>query len=384
MSKVIIVPCDNYDDETIYSSLKTGIEELGGLETYLRKDEKILVKPNFIAVSENDRPITTHKSVIAGFLRILEENNYHNVLCGDSPAVSSSQAVMNSIGLSEKDFHGAVFAPMNEEVTAKYPDGTAAKEFPFAREVVEADAIIGLCKMKTHALMGITGAVKNMYGLFCGKRKGLGHVKFHDPSRFAKMLIDINKCVKPRFSIMDAVVAMEGNGPTSGDPVDMKLLLFSDDPVAMDTVFCYLVGIDPKRILTNVHGYRMGLGTCNENEIEIIEATNNSTCSLTRNELFTKYGKPDFVVDIDKKKMDISSALLQALKNLSRKPKIDSNMCIRCGKCVSACPVEGGAVHFVNGPENVPTHDYRKCIKCYCCQEVCPKKAIYVGKNLKK
>lgn len=116
--------------------------------------------------------------------------------------------------------------------------------------------------MKTHALERITGAVKNSYGFVYGLHKAKGHTQYPSADSFARMLIDLNKCVKPKLYIMDGITAMEGNGPGSGDPVAMKVMLLSADPVALDSVFCYLVSLKPSLVPTNYHGEKMGLGTC--------------------------------------------------------------------------------------------------------------------------
>ena len=121
-----------------------------------------------------------------------------------------------------------------------FPQGVHAKRFMLARDVLDAEALVSVCKMKTHALEHITGAVKNQYGCVQGFHKAKGHTLYSDPVSFARMLGDLNRLVKPRLYIMDGITAMEGNGPTSGDPVPMHLLLLSTDPVALDSVFCHL------------------------------------------------------------------------------------------------------------------------------------------------
>src|SRR5699024_4117975 len=123
--------------------------------------------------------------------------------------------------------------------------------------------------MKTHALERVTGAVKNMYGCVCGLQKAKGHTLYPNAESFARMLIDLNQLLKPRLYLMDGIVAMEGNGPTSGDPVKMGVMLLSADPIALDAVFCRLVDLDPQMVPTNVHGMQYGLGTWKTEEIEV-------------------------------------------------------------------------------------------------------------------
>jgi uncharacterized protein (DUF362 family) len=177
---------------------------------------------------------------------------------------------MRMIGLSEDRIYGAQLAPMSENVHVDFPDGITCKEFDFCREVAESDAIINVCKMKTHALERITGAVKNVYGFVCGHKKAAGHVKFPNDTVFARMLVDIHRYTHPRIHIMDGIIAMEGNGPGAGTPTPMNVLLIAEDPVALDTVYCYLVNLDPELVPTNSQGCRMGIGTDKENEIEIV------------------------------------------------------------------------------------------------------------------
>lgn len=377
-STVSVVYCDNYDKEKIYNAVKQSIDSIGGLNQFVKPGEKILVKPNFLSPQEPDKAVTTHPTVISAMLRLLQEAQYTGVKAGDSPANGTCRQALGKLALSEDDLFGATIADMNKEVLVKFPDGKASKEFYYAKDVTEADAIIGLCKMKTHALERVTGAVKNMYGLVCGKRKAAGHVLYPTALDFAKMMCDIHRSTPQRFHVMDAVVAMEGNGPASGTPVKMNLIIASADPVALDTVYCHLVNLDPKLVPTNLEGSVYGLGEMNKDNIEIVltEGENTTTCDVDT--LVKKYGNPNFDVVREEEKTNIFVKLFSNVIGNGRKPKIDESKCIKCGICVNHCPVEGKAVDFVNGKDKAPVYNYKKCIRCYCCQELCPQKAISV------
>lgn len=373
-SRVVLIPCAGYDEEEIYRAMKQGIDMLGGIGSFVKKEEKILVKPNFLTVAEADKAVTTHPSVIKGMLRILQEAGCTHVKYGDSPGHGSSGAAARRLGIPDGAY-GAVLADMSEEVRVSFEEGMTAKEFYFTKEVTEADAVINLCKMKTHALERITGAVKNVYGLICGYRKAAGHVRYPNAGIFARMLADIHRCVKPRLHIMDAVTAMEGNGPGSGTPVDMNVMLFSADPVALDTVFCHLINLNPQLAPTNTQGAAMGIGTCREEEIEILTPEG----GISFAQLEGKYANPSFDVDRTGTKKSFLSRYSDFMTRFGRRPVIDKKRCVRCGICVNHCPVPGKAVDFKKGKDVPPVYDYAKCIRCYCCQEMCPQHAITVG-----
>ena len=391
--KVIVVPCDSYEKEQVYRSVKAGIEALGGIETFLDKSEKILVKPNFLSAALPEKAVTTHPAVIEAVFRILQEEGYFHVQYGDSPGHGSCQAAAGKIGLEEAaERYGVKRANMEEEVLTSFPGGKTAKEFHFAKGIAEADAIINVCKMKTLALVRVTGAVKNVYGFICGARKAAGHVKYPNASVFARALADIHRCTDIRLHIMDGITAMEGNGPGSGTPVNMKVLLLSTDPVALDSVFCHMVYLDPQMVPTCVQGQAMDIGTYREADIQITEVSVSSqknranevgsetviSRNLTIEEMQKKYGNPHFDVDRTGRKKTFLSRYSDFMTRLIRRPVIEKEKCIRCGICVSHCPVPGKAVDFKKGKEQPPVYDYKKCIRCYCCQEMCPKHAIKV------
>ena len=374
-SKVVLLPCREYDEEKIYMLLKQGLDFLGGVETLIPKDAKILLKPNLLKKAEVEKAVITHPVVVGAFARILRESGYENIVLADSCGHGTTQAVIHGTGMDtylEKYHIPAV--DYSEGVKTAYPQGVQAKEFILPKELLEQDCVISLSKMKTHALERITGAVKNSYGFVYGFHKAKGHTQYPSADSFARMLIDLNKCVAPKLYVMDGIVAMEGNGPGSGDPVPMNVLLMSTDPVALDSVFSRLVYLKPEMVPTNYHGEKMGLGTWKEEEITLL--TPDGEVSMA--EAVKKYGNPDFNVDRTEVRKNIWTRMAGALNIFQKKPYIEADKCVRCGICVQSCPVPGKAVDFRKGKDKPPVYDYKKCIRCFCCQEMCPKKAIKV------
>ena len=374
-SKVVLLPCGEYKEEKIYTLLKQGLDFLGGLETLIPKGAKILLKPNLLKKAEVEKAVITHPVVVGAFAGILRENGYEHIVLADSCGHGTTQAVIRGTGMDtylEKYHIPAI--DYSEGVKTVYPQGIQAKEFILPKELLEQDCVISLSKMKTHALERITGAVKNSYGFVYGFHKAKGHTQYPSADSFARMLIDLNKCVSPKLYVMDGIVAMEGNGPGSGDPVPMNVMLMSTDPIALDSVFSRLVYLKPEMVPTNYHGEKMRLGTWKEEEITLLTPEG----EISMAEAVKQYGNPAFNVDRTEVRRNIWTKMAGALKIFQKKPYIEADKCVRCGICVQSCPVPGKAVDFRKGKGKPPVYDYRKCIRCFCCQEMCPKKAIKV------
>ncbi|QOX63849.1 DUF362 domain-containing protein [Anoxybacterium hadale] len=377
-SKVAVIPCDSYDQGKVSEAIEKGISLLGGWECFAGIEEKLLLKPNLLNRADVDKAVTTHPTVFEAVAKSLRKTGYEAIVYGDSPGHPGSvEKTAEFCGIKEvADRFNITLADFSHGKTVEYTRNRVTRKFELCQGVLDSDAIINLCKMKTHQLERITGAVKNIFGCVYGLNKGAAHAKYPDAESFAQMLVDLNLLLKARLHIMDAVVAMEGNGPASGNPIKMGLILISSDPVALDATFCRLVDLDPKLVPTVYYGQVFGLGQWKEEEIELLGIEN-----------LSDYGNPNF--DVSREKTTHGKwAVFDKLKVLARKPVIVNSRCIRCGACVAACPVEEKAVFF---PENrkesgkgkpVPIYDYRKCIRCYCCQEMCPEKAIVVKRKL--
>lgn len=374
-SKVVLLPCGEYDGEKVYTLLKQGLYLVGGVEALIPKDAKILLKPNLLKRAEVEKAVITHPVVVGAFARILRENGYEQIVLADSCGHGTTQAVIRGTGMDtylEKYQIPAI--DYSEGIKVDYPQGIQAKEFILPKELLEQNCVISLSKMKTHALERITGAVKNSYGFVYGFHKAKGHTQYPSADSFARMLIDLNKCVAPKLYVMDGIVAMEGNGPGSGDPVQMNVMLMSTDPVALDSVFSRLVYLKPEMVPTNYHGEKMGLGTWKEEEITLLTPDG----EISMSEAVKRYGNPQFNVDRTEVRKNIWTRMAGALNIFQKKPYIENDKCVHCGICVQSCPVPGKAVDFRKGKDKPPVYDYKKCIRCFCCQEMCPKKAIQV------
>ncbi len=378
---VVLVPCDSYEEEKVYGAVKHGLALLGGLERFVKPEEKILLKPNLLSKALPQKAITTHPAVFSAVCRLLREAGCENVSYGDSPGnpTTSPEAAADMSGIrAEAERWGLQKGDFNMGSLVSYPQGKTCRSFILCKGVQEAEAVINLPKMKTHALERITGAMKNLYGCIWGANKAAGHVRFPNSYVFADMLADLQGCVAPRLHIMDGIIAMEGNGPTSGTPIHMGVILLSADPVALDAVFARLVHLDPALVPTNISGQKAGLGTYRTEDITV--RTPQGDLSVA--EAKARWGKPEFDVFRGKLKKSFIAKVLPLLPFLQERPVVLKDKCIACGLCEKACPVPSKAVRSGNGKK--AEYDYSKCIRCFCCQEMCPAKAIEVKRPFGK
>jgi uncharacterized protein (DUF362 family)/NAD-dependent dihydropyrimidine dehydrogenase PreA subunit len=369
-SKVAVIRCESYDEQTVFEAVQKGIDLIGGIGQFVKKGEKILLKPNILTGAKPEEAVTTHPSVFYAIVRLLTELGA-DVSYGDSPGFGKPADALTKCGLTGvASRYNLKLADFEKGRTVEYPEGMIGKSFDIANACLETDGIISLPKMKTHALTRITGAVKNQFGCVYGLNKASFHVKVPNQVNFARMLVDLNHVLKVRLYIMDGIVAMEGNGPRGGTPVAMNCLIISADPIAVDSTFCRMIDLDPEFIPTIVYGNQTGLGNYKPEDIELV---GDAPAQFARPS-FDVVRKP--VINTSGKKM-IPSIISNAI---FPRPVIDPAVCIKCGVCVDSCPVEGKALKFKDNKKTPPVYDYNKCIRCYCCQEMCPYKAISVKK----
>lgn len=368
MSRVAIIRCESYDYNAVKSAVERGLDLIGGVHAFVRQGEKILLKPNLLSADPPERCATTHPSVFKAVAEILKKEGA--VLAyGDSPGFHSPRTAAKKAGIAEAaDELGIELADFQNGEEISFHEGIQNKKFFIAKGVLENDGLVSLPKLKTHAFARMTGCVKNQFGCIPGPLKGELHVRVPDANDFARMLVDLNRLIKPRLFIMDGIMAMEGNGPRGGSPKRMNVLLMSSDPIALDATVCRIINLDPEYVPTIKAGWEAGLGTYVKEEIELL------------GDDLESFIDAEFDVRREPVKPFKPGAIIQFARNmLVPKPHINDSKCIKCGVCVNICPVNPKAVNWHDGVKTkAPSYRYKTCIRCYCCQEMCPESAIYL------
>ena len=364
-STVAVLRCNSYDAAEVRAAVGRGLELLGGLKRYIRADEKIVLKPNLLFPKEL---VCTHPAVFEAVARealAVTKNVFYGDSSGFGPvamntALCGYKKIADELGLTLADFdNGAMVA---------HPKALLARQIMIANAVINGDGLINIAKFKSHNLTRFTGAIKNTYGCVPGFYKGQYHALYSSVDEFCKVVVDIASYVKPRLHILDGITAMEGNGPQSGTPRQLNVLLFSTDPVALDVTACRMIGLDPSFVPTIPAAQTVGLG-------------NADPCSITLvGDNVEQFFCPSFKVIRTKPASMPDSLILQSIRRMvSTRPQIIKSKCTRCGRCIESCPVVPKAINWPGARAvHVPVYDYQKCIRCYCCNEMCPGKAIVV------
>lgn len=366
-SKVVLLKCRKSFVSEVQNALEEGLELLGGIGKFVKKGEKILLKPNLLAADPPETATCTHPSVFEAIARILKKYGAE-VMYGDSPCLHSPLKALKRSGLEEvaERLH---LSPADFERNRRvyYGEAKQNRVFEIAEGVFKADGIISLPKLKTHGFTLLTGAIKNQFGCIPGIAKSGYHAKLEKLENFSQMLVDLTMLLKPRLYIMDGIIAMEGNGPRRGNPVELGALLISQDPVALDAVASQLIGIEPERIITTLKGYESRLGTMFD-----LDLAGEDISRIKRRIALPADGR------------GFHSMPLFIRRGLKRimvyAPVIQYNRCTGCLECYRICPSNPKSI--VIRDDGFPMHRYRTCIRCYCCQETCPESAIILKRKI--
>ena len=360
-SSVSIVKCKDYDEEKVLSALRQAIDLIGGIQVFVSKGSRVLLKPNLLYGKSPEKVVTTHPSVVRGVIQIVREAG-GIPLIGDSPSIGSLARAAEKAGLKTvADEMKCPLVEFNRPILTSKVERKIFKQLEIDQAVLDADVIINLPKWKTHTQMVLTLGVKNLFGCVPGPRKPLWHLRAGESREtFAQILLDVYRAVQPSLTILDGVVGMEGSGPGSGDPIPLGLILASRDALSVDLVVCDLLGIPRKSIPTNQVALEDGRGG---DPIEVmgesVEASKIPSFELPP-PLAVTWNLPGFVG--------------KALKNaLTSKPCVDDQLCEDCGRCAEICPPKA-----LKKTEKGLAFDYGECIRCFCCQEVCSSGAISI------
>lgn len=363
MSKVSIVRCQDYGFPAVYAGVKRSVDLLGGIGAFIKKGERILIKPNLLAARPIEAAVTTHPDVVRAAIRLVKDADA-TAIVGDSPGIGSALKIAEKCGIADicRD-EKAELIELKTLVLVENPGGHTFKRLEVADEALKVDGIINCPKLKTHAQMLLTLGVKNLFGCVPGKRKPQWHLAAGvQSSHFASMLLDLYFFLSPRLTIMDGIIGMEGNGPGSGDPRRLGLLLASTDCLAMDSVITELLGAKTEDLPILKAALERGHKEAELRGIDVVgEAIEDIRVKSFK---FPPMISTNFA---DRLPYFIDKRLRKAL---TARPHVNHNDCTLCNICVDVCPAE------VMQKTSKIGIDYDRCIRCYCCQEMCPQGAI--------
>lgn len=371
-AKVVLKFCPDYTAD-VEKSLKEGLLEWGGMSTFVKPGQKVLLKVNLLMKKRPEEAVTTHPSVVEAVVRLVQEAGGIAII-GDSPGgpytVNALQAIYSKSGLREvAERTGAI---LNEDVgqtTIQYPEGKIIKSLTVTNCVLNADVVIPISKLKTHGMMTFTGGVKILFGVIPGLLKAEYHLKMFKISDFADLLVDIASWVNPSLSIMDGIVGMEGDGPSAGNPRNVGALLMSTDPYALDTVAADLIGLKPEKVPTLMAARERGF-ISRLNELDLV----GDPRSLWRIENFKipKAVSTNFL-DMVPMPQGVKDFVINRLRPL---PMFEHEKCVGCRDCINNCPPKA----LTMNENKRPIVDLQACIRCFCCQELCPHHAVKLYK----
>ena len=341
----------------------------------VKKGMVVFLKTNALSPHPASRAITTHPEVVRAAIRYFKKYDVR-IIVGDNPATKEMKTVYKVNGtLSVVEEEQVELAENSELKVIEADNYKRYKEFNVSKQIVEADILVNMPKLKTHGLAYFTGAEKNLFGTIYGLEKAQWHVKSSTPLEFGEAMTDLYSAIKKEMknkvfiNLMDGIEGLEGEGPsTGGSKKEANVLLASKDAVALDRVAIEIVKLDSSKSFISIITNNRGLGEFNLENINVV----GDDLSLFKDIKF----EPAKIEEVGIRSLKLVNKY--NIKNLVLEhPKFNKKTCIKCGECKKICPPQ--AISMEKG--ETPTVSKNKCIRCWCCTEVCPVNAISKSKR---
>ncbi len=369
MPQVSVCQTESYDPARMQAAVRAHFEALD-LARQIRPDLKIVIKPNLVMKRAPEDAATTHPALVEAVIRQLQELGAQDITIAESSGGPYAEPLLKSLyetcGMAEAARRTGAKLNLGTGSREIGGNGQVTRRFTVIDPIADADLILNLCKLKTHCMTVLSGAVKNLFGCIPGLMKPELHMRYPEKEDFCRMLLDLSAALPPVISFVDAVEAMEGDGPTGGRKKHVGLTLCSADRYALDLVNAAVLGIDPASIPTVRQSIARGLCPASLAQVQL----------LGDRDALTQAGP---FLPPRSKQTDFSSQfpapLRPAVKKVTRwlqpRPSIRRKDCIGCSKCAESCPA-----HTIQILERKAVIAYPNCIRCFCCHEMCPKQAV--------
>lgn len=369
MERVFFRAVSAYDDPTLVMIVDQLLANCG-IDDLVGPGKRVLLKVNLLMRSAPQKAVTTHPAVVSAVIAALQARGVTDIVIADSPAGPGSALLLRDIysacGLTALAGGGVT---LNTDLLARpvsqKPGYLSGVEVLSA--VLDADVVINLCKLKTHAMMGMTGAVKNCFGTVLGIQKSQMHFRFSDPADFGAMLCELCAAIAPAISLADAVTGMEGDGPSGGTPRDFGFIAAGRDAFVLDRALCHALGFSPAIARTVAASIQMGLAPKDAGALDI--DGDRQFFDAPINDLVLPASlRHQFE---NKLPGGIGGVARGVMRRVAPYPVVRTRDCIGCGQCAQVCPK-----HIITIRDKKAVIDQSLCIRCFCCHEVCPARAI--------
>ena len=376
-NKVAFHACDSYDEARLAEILRKQMDVFG-YDSAFFEGKKVVIKPNLVMKKTPDAAATTNPVILSALLTVLAQRGCQPVIAESPGGIFNRQrleGIYRVCGIEAvAKQHGVALNYDTEAVNVSFPDGKTIKRFHILKPVAEADILIDLCVLKSHGLTKMSAAIKNFFGTIPGIEKFEMHATFPDYKDFGSMICDLCEMyckTKAVIAVTDAVIGMEGNGPTAGTPRKIGAVMMSPNPFASDIVGETLLGFAGTVPIVR-EGVSRGLCPADISGIELI---GDAIAPLQ----MTDFKEPDSA-------QNRAPSLLTKFSGgkigrfFMPRPVADASKCRGCGECVASCPQHTIVLEKKNG-KKIARIRHADCIRCYCCQELCPFEAIRIKKN---
>ena len=382
MEKVSLIKCADYNQENIDLAVKQAIDNLGGIENFVKPNQIVILKANLVGKYNIEKAATTHPSVVGAVGKLCKKAGAKRVIIADSAGGPFTEGYMNGIykatGMQQvAEEFGLELNQNFNSLKISCPTAKVGKNFEICECLEQADVIINVTKLKTHCFTGMTNSIKNMFGAIPGLAKVEMHGQFRTLDVFGDFLFDILEYFKDKLvlNVTDAVIGMEGAGPTSGTPRQIGAILAGSNPVCVDAISAKLINLDPLGVPNIATGVDRGY----LNNLDEIEVLGENVDNLVVKDYKT------VVPDGYKPLVNYVPKCMQNTmhKLMTRRPVIKRKECKGCRKCYEHCPVKAISMEQRKGEKIAKANiDYNKCIRCFCCQELCPFGVVKVKSGL--